>query len=205
MIFLRLLYEFFKVGLFAFGGGLATLPFLNQLAEKTGWFTTSDLANMLAVSESTPGAIGVNMSTYVGYMTVFNQTGNYFLAFLGGCVATLGLVAPSIIVILIICKILDKFRDNKFVNYAFYGLRAASFGLICAACYSVFEIAIINIDSFKQTNNFFDLFNLKQLILLPILIFLVFKFKKHPILYIFIAAVIGIVFEFSITGFTYFG
>ena len=92
MIYLRLFYEFFKTGLFAIGGGLATLPFLSDMADRTGWFTHAQLADMLAVSESTPGPIGVNMATYVGFTT--GGVG-------GALVATLGLVAPSIIVILI--------------------------------------------------------------------------------------------------------
>ena len=90
MIYLRLFYEFFKTGLFAIGGGLATLPFLSDMADRTGWFTQAQLADMLAVSESTPGPVGVNMATYVGF-----ETGGI----LGAVVATLGLVAPSVIVI----------------------------------------------------------------------------------------------------------
>ena len=90
MIYLQLFYEFFKIGLFAIGGGLATLPFLYNLSDKTAWFTHAQLADMIAVSESTPGAIGVNMATYVGYQTV---------GFFGGVIATIGLVFPSIIII----------------------------------------------------------------------------------------------------------
>ena len=117
MIYLRLFLEFCKVGLFSVGGGLATIPFLTDLGERTGWFTSGQLADMIAISESTPGPMGVNMATYVG----FTSGGP-----LGGVIATLGLVFPSVIIILIISKFLQKFRQSKVVDGVFYGLRAAS-------------------------------------------------------------------------------
>ena len=124
MIYLQLFYEFFKTGLFAIGGGLATLPFLSDMAERTGWFTQSQLADMLAVSESTPGPVGVNMATYVGFETA---------GVLGAIVATLGLVFPSIVIILVIAGFLKAFRNNKFVDAAFYGLRPASTAMVASA------------------------------------------------------------------------
>ena len=146
MVLLWLFLEFFKVGICAFGGGLATIPFLEELSVTRGWYTLDQLADMIAISESTPGAIGINMSTYVGYTVGFtNFNGSLLMGFLGGLIATLGLVSPSIIIILIICQFLKKFRDSKVVNWAFYGLRAASFGLICNAAYSILKISIINI------------------------------------------------------------
>ena len=117
MIYLRLFYEFAKTGLFAVGGGMATIPFLYAISEKTGWFTAADIGNMIAISESTPGAMGVNMSTYVGFSVK---------GVLGAVIATLGLVLPSIIVILIISRMLEKFKDSKLVQKIFYGLRPAS-------------------------------------------------------------------------------
>lgn len=189
MIYLKLFYEFFKIGLFSIGGGAATIPFLEELSEKTNWFTKLDLANMIAVSESTPGAIGVNMSTYVGYTTA---------GVFGGIVATLGLVAPSIIVIILIAQVLKKFRENRIIQYCFYGLRAASAALILSACWSIFEISILQTEKFQETHQFQDLFNGKALLFGVILGFLVFKFKKHPILYILLSAIIGIIFKFSL-------
>ena len=124
MILLRLYLEFFKTGLFAVGGGMATLPFLKEIGESTGWYTYSDLLNMLAVSESTPGPIGINMATYVGYTVA---------GIPGVLAATIGEVTPSVIVILIIAAVLKNFRDNRYVNRAFYGLRPASGGLIGGA------------------------------------------------------------------------
>ena len=101
MIFLRLFIEFFRAGLFAVGGGLATLPFLYDISTRTGWFTHAQLADMVAVSESTPGPIGVNMATYVGFTTA---------GLPGAVIATLGLITPSVIVILLVAQILDKFQ-----------------------------------------------------------------------------------------------
>ncbi|MBQ2756419.1 MAG: chromate transporter, partial [Oscillospiraceae bacterium] len=124
MIFLRLFWEFFKTGLFAIGGGMATIPFLYDISDATGWFTHHDLANMIAVSESTPGPIGVNMATYVGYITGMEVAG-IPTGILGAVTATLGLVTPSVIVILIIAAILTNFKNNKYVGSAFYGLRPA--------------------------------------------------------------------------------
>ena len=134
MILLRLFYEFCKVGLFSVGGGLATIPFLSDLGTRTGWFTAGDLANMIAVSESTPGPMGVNMATYVGFTAAGVP---------GGVIATLGLVFPSIVVIFIISKFLQKFRRSKAVDAVFYGLRAASVALITAAMLQVAEIALL--------------------------------------------------------------
>mgnify|MGYP002517993049 FL=1 len=114
MIYLQLFWEYFKTGLFAVGGGMATIPFLYDLSDKTGWFTHNDLANMIAVGESTPGPIGVNMATYVGFVTGMQQ-GGALTAILGAVTATLGLITPSVIIILIVAAILKSFRNNKIV------------------------------------------------------------------------------------------
>ena len=185
MIYLLLFYEFFKVGLFSIGGGLATIPFLYDLASRRPeWYTASDVADMIAISESTPGPIGVNMATYAGY-----QTSGIF----GGIIATLGLVAPAIIVIFLVAKILSAFKDNKYVKSAFYGLRPASIGLILAALYGVVKIALINVDA-RTIGTFF---NIKAIILAVCLYIMQKVFKKlHPIALIGISAVIGIIFKF---------
>ena len=190
MIYLRLFWEFFKVGLFSVGGGLATLPFLYSLGAKTGWFGTADVANMLAVSESTPGPIGVNMATYVG----FDCAG-----VLGGVVATLGLVTPSVIVIVLIAMALQAFRTNKYVDAAFYTLRPASTGLIAAAGWSVFALVLVNLDAYRASYHFADLLQWKNLLLFAViwvLTNLVKPLKKlHPVVFLALAAVVGIVFR----------
>lgn len=188
MIFLRLFYEFFKTGLFAVGGGLATLPFLSDMADATGWFTQEMLADMIAVSESTPGPIGINMATYVGYITA---------SIPGAVIATLGIVTPSIIVILIIARFLRSFHDNRFVVSAFYGLRPASSGLIAAAGLSVCAIALFNAgEEFGLA-----LFNWKAIALCVFLLVFTRWVKPtknlHPIIFILFSAVVGIVFNFT--------
>ena len=190
MIYLRLFWEFFKVGLFSVGGGLATLPFLYSLGAKTGWFSTADVANMLAVSESTPGPIGVNMATYAG----FDCAG-----VLGGVVATLGLVTPSVIVIVLIAMALQAFRTNKYVDAAFYTLRPASTGLIAAAGWSVFALVLVNLDAYRASYQQADLLQWKNLLLFAViwvLTNLVKPLKKlHPVVFLALAAVVGIVFR----------
>ena len=190
MIYLRLFWEFFKVGLFSVGGGLATLPFLYSLGAKTGWFSTADVANMLAVSESTPGPIGVNMATYAG----FDCAG-----VLGGVVATLGLVTPSVIVIVLIAMALQAFRTNKYVDAAFYTLHPASTGLIAAAGWSVFALVLVNLDAYRASYQLADLLQWKNLILFAViwvLTNLVKPLKKlHPVVFLALPAVVGIVFR----------
>ena len=198
MIFLRLFYEFFKVGLFSIGGGLATLPFLRHLGEVSGWFSAADLANMVAVSESTPGAMGINMATYVGF-TVGGQTGLPFGNIAGAVIATLGLVAPSILVILIIAKFLQKFRQSAVVDGVFSGLRPASTGLIAAAGLSVAQIALLTGAAWTGLNSLTAIINWKGVIL-AVAVFICMQLKAlktlHPIVYIAAAAVIGAVFQF---------
>lgn len=197
LLYLRLFYEFFKTGLFTIGGGMATIPFLYKMSDSTGWFTYNDLANMIAVGESTPGPIGVNMATYVGFITGMEQGGLLF-AILGAVIATLGLVTPCYLIITIIALFLKNFRDNKYVTQAFYGLRPASAGLIAAALVSVIQSALIFPEYFA------DGFNLQGInwlgcALAVILWIFTNKIKKtkglHPIVFIGVSAVIGIIFS----------
>ncbi len=193
MLYLRLFFEFLKTGLFAIGGGMATIPFLYDLSDATGWFTREDLANMIAVGESTPGPIGVNMATYVGYITGMEQ-GGVWTAILGAVVATLGLITPSIIIILIIAAVLKSFRDNKYVGQAFYGLRPASTGLIAAA-----GITVIYSNLFLNSTVSLGTVNWKGIILAAVLVVLTNFIKPtkklHPIVFIAFSAVVGVAFS----------
>lgn len=191
MIYLLLFWEFFKTGLFTVGGGMATIPFLYEMSDKyPQWFSHDDLANMIAVGESTPGPIGVNMATYVGFVTGDGVLGSV----LGAVTATLGLVAPSIIVILIIAAVLKSFKDNKYVNNAFYGLRPASTGLIAAA-----GLSVLLSNMFLGEKIALAFFNWKGLILVVVLWIMSNVIKKtknlHPIIFIGLSAVAGIVFS----------
>lgn len=147
MILWKLFWEFFKTGLFAIGGGMATVPFLQDISAKTGWFTSADLANMIAVSESTPGPMGVNMATYVGYTVGSQQLGGTGMSVVGAVVATLGLISPSIVVILIVAYFLKRFRDSKLVDSVLYGLRPASVALISAAGVEIVLFAVLRVES----------------------------------------------------------
>lgn len=200
-ILIRLYWEFFKTGLFAVGGGLATLPFLQDIGESTGWYTYSDLMNMLAVSESTPGPIGINMATYVGF-TIGGVP--------GAVVATIGEVTPSIIVILIVAALLKSFRENRFVNDGFYGLRPASTGLIGAAGITIILEVMTNIQTLSSESGIINQFavesgasliNWSPVALAAIILVLTNWVKPtknlHPIIFIAFSAVVGIVFHFG--------
>lgn len=183
MIFLTLFYEFFKIGLFSVGGGMATVPFLMELAERYPWFTPAELANMIAISESTPGPIGINMATYAGY----NAAG-----FPGALCATFSLVAPALIVIVIIAKFMSNFSENKYVKGAFMGIRPMIAALIG---YAVWQIAVI---TFADTSAPKIVFHFDA-IAICIGLLLIFRWKPakklHPITWIVIGAVLGIIFK----------
>ena len=194
MMLLRLFWEFFKTGLFAVGGGMATLPFLYDMSTRTGWFTEAKLADMIAVSESTPGPIGVNMATYVGFETA---------GIPGAVIATVGLICPSIIIVLLIARVLKQFRSNKTVDAAFYGLRPCSIALIAAAGLLVARITFLNPEALQMEDKmaaFFGLFNWKAVVLAAVLLVAtrgVKPLKKmHPIVFIAVSAAVGILFSF---------
>lgn len=178
MIYLSLYYEFFKTGLFAIGGGLATIPFLYDIAEKCKWFTKDFIGTIVAIAESTPGPIGINAATYAGYTTA---------GLLGGIIATLGIVTPSIVIIILISKILDKFKDNKYVQTAFYGIRPAVMGMIGAVAVEMIQLALFT----KNGNGIFGSLGIKELVLFIALFAASRKIKVHPILWIIIAGAIG--------------
>ena len=190
MIFLRLFYEFFKTGLFAIGGGLATFPFLSDMADKTGWFTHSQLMDMIAVSESTPGPLGVNTATYVGFVTA---------GIPGAVVAILGLITPAIIIILIIAGFLKAFRHNVYVDSALKCLRPTSTGLIAASGLSVAASAFFRTDAGESLS----LGALRpESVILAIFLLIVTRFipqtkKLHPIVWVAFSAVVGVVFTFG--------
>ena len=178
------MYEFFKTGLFSVGGGLATLPFLYEMsARHSDWFTPSDIADMIAILESTPGAIGINMSTYAGYRTA---------GIPGGILASFALALPCVIIILIIARFLAKFRQNRLVEGAFYGLRPASIAMISVAGLNVARIALVNLSA----PDFGSFFVWKALILAVIIFIAQKKLKWSPVVFIGISAVVGIVFKF---------
>ena len=187
MIYVKLAWEFFKTGLFSVGGGLATLPFLYAMSAKTGWFTATDISNMIAISESTPGPMGINMATYVGF-TSFGVIGTFL--------APLSLVLPSIIVIILVAKILDAFKESKLVSDIFSGLRPASTAMIASAGISVALLALFHTENFTGLASLPSVLNYKAILLAIVVYITIKKFNKHPIIYIVASAIIGIIFQF---------
>ena len=175
MLNLTLFLEFFKIGLFAVGGGLVTIPFLYELAYKTNWFNTSLIPDMIAISESTPGPLGVNMATYTGFIVG---------GFWSGIIATLGLVTPAIVIILIVSKFLDKFKQNKTVKNIFYGLRAAVIGLISVIGINILVESLIISTPLSL--------RVKELLVFTIIFLLIQKTKFHPVLFILLSGLIGV-------------
>ena len=183
MLLLELFFEFFKIGLFAVGGGPATLPYLIDLAEKKPWYTIEQLTNMIAISESTPGPLGLNMSTYAGF-----QTAGIF----GGLTSTIGLVVPSIIIIILVAKFLENFNKNKYVQAAFKGIRPAVTGLIAAAVTNLCQVSLfVEVDG-KMTPAVGSM-------IVGIVVFGLLQIKSlkkfHPVLWFLVGAVVGIIFK----------
>lgn len=180
----KMFYEFFKIGLFAVGGGPATIPYLMDLAEKYDWFTMEDVTNMIAISESTPGPLGLNMATYVGVDG---------LGILGGAWASISLTIPSIIIIVLVAKFLKNFSQNRWVKAAFYTIRPAVAGLIAAAVCNVFQVSLwtekagVTAFAWKSAILFAVVFGLMRIKKLS---------KMHPVVWLVAAAVIGCVFQF---------
>ena len=183
-ILFKLAFEFFKTGLFAFGGGLATIPFLEEMGTNFGWFSVNTLTTMIAISESTPGPMGVNMATYVGYHTY---------GIVGGIITSLALVAPSIIVVCIIASMYDQFKQSKVIQAIFRSLRPAVVGFIISACIGIFLTTLFNIDLFNTTKNIFKLLNFYSIITVTILLIMNHYKKINPIYTIIGCAIIGII------------
>ncbi len=183
MIYLTLAFEFFKIGLFSIGGGMATLPFLMDLTTKYDWYTASELANMVAISESTPGPVGINMATYAGY----NAAGVP-----GAIVATLSLTAPALVIIIVIAKFLENFSENPTVKAVFYGIRPTVAALIGYAVWELLKIALISTTGGGVSLDYISVF----VCLGAFLLLQIKKLKKlHPLVWILAGAVIGLLFQ----------
>lgn len=188
MILLQVCWEFFKIGLFTVGGGLATLPFLTQLSARTGWFTLERLSNMVAISESTPGPLGINMATYVGY---------HVAGISGGILASLSMIAPSFVIVILISRVISQFQESRLVQNVFTALRAAVTGLIMAAGYSLISMSV-----YKGATGTMVFADIQWLSVAVLLIFLVLTQlrplkKMHPIAFIAAGAVVGILLRLS--------
>lgn len=168
MIYLKLFLEFFHIGLFSFGGGYATLPFLYHIADVQKWYTTKQLSDMIAVSSITPGPVGVNVATFAGFKTA---------GILGAAIATTSVILPSFIIVIIISKLLEQFKHNKYVQSVIYTLKPAGCGLLAA----------IGVDMF------IDNINLLGMVLLVCLFVASITEKRDPLFYLAVSAVVGLV------------
>ena len=192
MIYLNCFWEFFQVGLFAVGGGLATIPFLQDMAGRhPTWFTLDELQNFVAVAESTPGPIGINIATYAGYK--IGSVNGPVSGVLTALLCTLSLVLPSFIIIVLIAKALQKFKDNFYVNSAFYGIRPATTALILSAVILTFGGVLVSLGTI-DSSTFTVSVNYVNLALFAVVLTgtLVFK-KMHPLVFIAFGAVAGII------------
>lgn len=178
---LLLIWEFFKTGLFAVGGGPATIPFLMDIAKKYPWFSVTELSDMIAISESTPGPVGLNMATYAGFKT---------LGMFGGVVSTLALTIPSIIVITIIARFLEGFQDNPTVKAVFKGIKPAVTALIAVAVITIMKVSLFEAVTMNP--------RIPSMII-GVVIFVLLQWDKtkkmHPGLWFLFAAIVGIIFK----------
>ncbi|MCD7933220.1 MAG: chromate transporter [Tannerellaceae bacterium] len=180
MIFLQLLLVYLKIGIFGFGGGYAMLTLIqSDVVEKYKWISLQEFTDIVAISQMTPGPIGINSATYIGYTAVMNAGYPQYLAVLGSCFTTFAVCFPSFVLVLLISFYYSRFRNNKYVEAAFMGLRPATVGLIAAAA-----LLLMN------SENFIDY---KSFLIFGAAFILTWKFKVHPILMIFIAGVAGLI------------
>jgi chromate transporter len=181
MIYLYLFWEFFKIGIFSLGG-MTTLPFFFDIADKYDWFSAAELTDIIAVSQSLPGAIAINMSAYAGYQGA---------GIAGALIASTAMILPAIIISILVCKVIVSWRKNKYVEMIFSGLRPAIAGLLLAVSISLISLAVCGTKLFGPES----LFNYKSLIFLLIITPIVFKFKKSPLLFVALGAAVGLVFQ----------
>ncbi len=168
MIYVKLFLEFFHIGLFSFGGGYATLPFLYHIADVQKWYTTKQLSDMIAVSSITPGPVGVNVATFAGYLTSGVS---------GAFVATMSVILPSLIIVVIISKLLEQFKHNKYVQSVIYTLKPAGCGLLAA----------VGVDMFVNNINLFGMFLLAGLFWASL------TEKRDPLFYLAVSAFVGLI------------
>lgn len=195
MTFLYLFLEFFKIGLFTFGGGYAMIPFIKETVLYRGWMNEAEFLDMIGISEVTPGPIAINMATYIGSTQGFNELG-YFGSFLGGLTATIAVVLPAFIIMLLIAIILKRVIKNKYVQGALKGIRPVAIALIFAAGITLLSDVLFPINYTNGTMNI--TFNKTPIFIFLIIVFIyfvvnkLFKKKVPPYAVILGSAVLGI-------------
>ena len=184
MQFFELFYTFFYIGIVTFGGGYAMLPLIQSTVLSKNWMPHEQLVDFVAISESTPGPFAINIATYIGAERC---------GILGSVCATLGVVMPSFIVILLVARIYEKFNSNKIVKGVMTGLKPAVIGLIASAVLSIGKTVLVpHIESIKAVGEIFTVELLCSVIIFAIGLFLILKKKAHPILVVALSAILGI-------------
>ncbi|MDL2234249.1 chromate transporter [Ruminococcaceae bacterium OttesenSCG-928-L11] len=184
MSLLQLFLRFFYVGLFTVGGGLASIPLMLQTIVDAGLITEDMFYNMLGISQSTPGPIGVNLATYIGF-------GEYGV--IGGIVTTLGIILPCFFISYLVSRAFQKFSETKAVKASFYGIRAVVTGMIATAAFGVLKITVLQWDVFQASGQWLSLVNWRALGIFAVVFVLLLRFKKHPVLYIALGGLAGLV------------
>lgn len=180
-----LFFVFIYVGSFTIGGGLVALTFMQQEIVGRGLLTLEEFFSMVGVSESTPGPIGINMATYIGYR---------LHGIVGGFVATLGTVLPSLVVIMVIARFFGRFTERPAVRAVLYGLRAGTTGMIAVAGWQVLSIAVCTIPRFKETCKVLDLFSWPAVCLFVVSLVTGIRTQWHPLVFVTVGALFGILF-----------
>lgn len=204
MIYLTLFWEYFKIGLFTIGGGYAMLPLVTQIVEQYGWLTNAELLNFIGIAESTPGPFAINLATFIGVKVGGTTSLGVFGSILGAFVATFAVVLPSLVIIIVVTKLFDKFRTSKYVQGVLYGIKPVVVGLILSALLTVgcqVVLPALNLKAIDKSG--FTEFNWISLILVaafvPLSQIKIRKKKIHPIILIVFSAILGIIL-FGVAG-----
>ena len=184
ILLLKLFFSFFGIGITSIGGGLSIIPLLTNVMITNNWMSKGEIIDMIAISEMTPGPIGINMATFAGFKVA---------GVLGGLFATLGIVTPSIIIIVIIAHLYNKFKNSIYVKGVMVTIRPIVTGMIMAVCVSIAITSLFNIELYAITSKLFDLFNFSSIIIAIVVFIAGYKFKVHPVILVVVSAVVGII------------
>ena len=198
MIYLTLFWEYFKIGLFTIGGGYAMLPLVTQIVDQYGWLTNAELINFIGIAESTPGPFAINLATFIGVKVGSTTSLGVFGSILGAFIATFAVVLPSLIIIILVTKLFDKFRTSKYVQGVLYGIKPVVVGLILSAALVIScQVVLPKLNLKSIDNDAFTQFNWVSLILtatfIPLSHVRIKKKKIHPIILIVFSAILGII------------
>lgn len=188
MTLLYLIKEFVIISCFAIGGGMVAIPFIQNIADTTGLITEENIVEMIAISEITPGPLIVNMATYIGYIVEGP---------LGGILTTLALIIPQILIVYLVFRMLNKFKDSKNMMLILKSLRPITLALTVGAGMFIFKPAFLKLEEFSNTNNIVNIFNLPSILCAIVLTIMIRKIKIHPIFFLIFGAFLGVIFHLT--------